>query len=208
MLRKLMPRETNFFDYFERHAATTVQGCRELLDLATSGGEFEVRSRRIKDLEHEADSITHDCVEALHKTFITPLDRDDIHMLISRMDDIMDFVETVSDKCVLYNIDHMTSDARELAEVLVESTEQLEVAVTLLRDMKNAHAITELCIDVNRLENRGDEILRKAVERLFDEENDPVAIIKWKEIYENLETATDRCEDVANIIEGVVVENA
>ena len=110
MLRKLMPRENDFFDYFERHAATTLTGCRELLDLAIAGSEFEARAKRIKDLEHEADSITHDCVEALHKTFITPLDRDDIHMLISRMDDIMDFVETVSDLCVLYNIDRMTPD--------------------------------------------------------------------------------------------------
>lgn len=208
MLRKLMPRETNFFDYFERHAATTVQGCRELLDLATTGGDFEARARRIKDLEHEADSITHDCMEALHKTFITPIDRDSIHTLISRMDDIMDFVDTVSDQCVLYNIERMTPDARELAEVLMESTLQLEGAVKGLRDMKNASAISERCIDVNRLENRGDEILRKAVARLFDEEKDPISIIKWKEIYENLETATDRCEDVANILEGIVLENA
>ena len=208
MLRKLMPRENDFFDYFERHAATTLTGCRELLDLAIAGSEFEARAKRIKDLEHEADSITHDCVEALHKTFITPLDRDDIHMLISRMDDIMDFVETVSDLCVLYNIDRMTPDARELAEVLVESTEQLEAAVKGLRDMRNARAITERCIDVNRLENRGDEILRKAVARLFDDEKDPVTIIKWKEIYENLESASDRCEDVANIIEGVILEHS
>ncbi|HEY7524462.1 MAG TPA: DUF47 family protein, partial [Candidatus Limnocylindrales bacterium] len=100
-----------------------------------------------------------------------------------------------------------THDARELAEVLVESTEQLEEAVKGLRDMRNARAITERCIDVNRLENRGDQILRKAVARLFDDEKDPVTIIKWKEIYENLETATDRCEDVANIIEGIVLEN-
>jgi predicted phosphate transport protein (TIGR00153 family) len=208
MLRKLMPRETDFFDYFERHAATTVRGCRELLELATTGREFEAHAKRIKDLEHEADSITHDCVEALHKTFITPLDRDDIHRLISRMDDIMDFVETVSDQCVLYNVESMRPDARELAEVLVESTEQLEIAIQGLRDMKNARLISERCIDVNRLENEGDEILRKAVARLFDEERDPVSIIKWKEIYENLETATDRCEDVANVLEGIVLEHA
>ncbi|MGH7549954.1 MAG: DUF47 domain-containing protein [Gemmatimonadota bacterium] len=208
MLRKLMPRETNFFDFFERHAATTVQGCRELLDMATTGGDFEARAKRIKALEHEADSITHDCMEALHKTFITPLDRDSIHTLISRMDDIMDFVDTVSDQCVLYNIERMTPDARELAEVLLESTLQLEEAVKGLRDMKNAGAISERCIDVNRLENRGDEILRKAVARLFDDEKDPISIIKWKEIYENLETATDRCEDVANTLEGIVLENA
>ncbi|HEY7472588.1 MAG TPA: DUF47 family protein [Gemmatimonadota bacterium] len=208
MLKKLLPRETDFFEFFERHAATTVRGCRELLELATEGRDFEARARRIKDVEHEADSITHDCVEALHRTFITPLDRDQIHMLISRMDDIMDYVETVSDQCVLYNIDHMTPDARELAAVLLESTEQIEGAVKGLRDMKHASAILERCIDVNRLENKGDELLRRAVARLFDEEKDPVSIIKWKEIYENLESATDRCEDVANIIEGIVLENA
>ncbi|HET6639534.1 MAG TPA: DUF47 family protein [Gemmatimonadota bacterium] len=208
MLNKLMPRETSFFEFFERHAATTVRGCRELLDLANAGTDFEARARRIKDIEHEADSITHDCVEALHRTFITPIDRDQIHMLISRMDDIMDYVETVSDQCVLYNIDHMTTPAKELAAVLLESAEHIEGAVKGLRDMKHAETISEHCIEVNRLENKGDDLLRKAVARLFDEEKDPVAIIKWKEIYENLEIATDRCEDVANIIEGIVLENA
>jgi len=203
-----MPRETSFFEFFERHAATTVRGCRELLDLTKAGTDFEARARRIKDIEHEADSITHDCVEALHRTFITPIDRDQIHMLISRMDDIMDYVETVSDQCVLYNIDHMTTAAQELAAVLLESTEHIEGAVKGLRDMKHAEAISERCIEVNRLENKGDDLLRKAVARLFDQEKDPVAIIKWKEIYENLEIATDRCEDVANIIEGIVLENA
>ena len=208
MLKRFMPRETNFFDFFEQHAATTVRGCRELLDLATAGDDFEARARRIKEIEHEADSITHACVEALHKTFITPFDRDQIHMLISRMDDIMDYVETVSDQCVLYNVDHMTEPAKQLAQVLLESTEHIEGAVKGLRDMKHANTISELCIEVNRLENQGDLILRQAVAGLFDKEKDPVAIIKWKEIYENLEIATDRCEDVANIIEGIVLENA
>lgn len=208
MLKRLLPRETDFFEFFERHAATTVRGSRELLELVTESRDFEARARRIKDIEHEADSITHDCVEALHKTFITPIDRDQIHMLISHMDDIMDYVETVSDQCVLYNIDRLTPDARELAAVLLESTEHIEGAVKGLRDMKHANAISEHCIEVNRLENKGDELLRKAVARLFDEEKDPVAIIKWKELYENLEIATDRCEDVANIIEGIVLENA
>ena len=207
MLKKLMPRETSFFEFFDRHAATTVRGCREQLDLTNEGKDFEARALRIKDIEHEADSITHDCVEALHRTFITPIDRDQIHMLISRMDDIMDYVETVSEQFVLYNIDHVSTAAKELAAVLLESAEHVEGAVTGLRDMKHAEAIKEHCIEVNRLENRGDELLRKAVARLFDEEKDPIAIIKWKEIYENLEIATDRCEDVANIIEGIVLEN-
>jgi predicted phosphate transport protein (TIGR00153 family) len=208
MLKRFMPRETNFFDYFERHAATTVRGCRELVDLTKAGTDYEARATRIKDIEHEADSITHDCVEALHKTFITPIDRDQIHMLISHMDDIMDYVETVSDLCVLYNIGGMTQDARDLADVLLDATLHIEGAVKGLRDMKHAEAISEACIEVNRLENKGDELLRKAVARLFHEEKDPVAIIKWKELYENLEIATDRCEDVANIIEGIVLENA
>jgi predicted phosphate transport protein (TIGR00153 family) len=208
MLKRFMPRETNFFDYFERHAATTVRGCRELVDLAAAGTDFVARAARIKDIEHEADSITHDCVEALHKTFITPIDRDQIHMLISHMDDIMDYVEVVSDLCVLYNIEGMTQDARDLADVLLDATLHIEGAVKGLRDMKHAEAISEACIEVNRLENKGDELLRRAVARLFNEEKDPVAIIKWKELYENLEIATDRCEDVANIIEGIVLENA
>jgi len=208
MLKRFMPRETNFFDYFERHAATTVRGCRELVELTIAGTDFEARAARIKDIEHEADSITHDCVEALHKTFITPIDRDQIHMLISHMDDIMDYVEVVSDLCVLYNIDGMTQDARDLAAVLLDATLHIEGAVKGLRDMKHADAISEACIEVNRLENAGDELLRRAVARLFNEEKDPVEIIKWKELYENLEIATDRCEDVANIIEGIVLENA
>ena len=208
MLKRFMPRETNFFDYFERHAATTVRGCRELVDLTTAGTDFEARAARIKDIEHEADSITHDCVEALHKTFITPIDRDQIHMLISHMDDIMDYVETVSDLCVLYNVTGMTQDARDLAAVLLDATLHIEGAVKGLRDMKHAEKISAACIEVNRLENAGDELLRRAVARLFNEEKDPVAIIKWKELYENLEIATDRCEDVANIIEGIVLENA
>jgi predicted phosphate transport protein (TIGR00153 family) len=208
MLKRFMPRETNFFDYFERHAAATVRGCRELVELTVAGTDFVARAARIKDIEHEADSITHDCVEALHKTFITPIDRDQIHMLISHMDDIMDYVEVVSDLCVLYNIDRMTQDARDLAAVLLDATLHIEGAVKGLRDMKHADTISEACIEVNRLENAGDELLRRAVARLFDEEKDPVAIIKWKELYENLEIATDRCEDVANIIEGIVLENA
>lgn len=208
MLKRLMPRETDFFDLFERHTATSVRACRELVELTSTGTDVAARAKRIKELEHEADTITHECVEALHKTFITPLDRDQIHMLISHMDDIVDYVEMVSDLCVLYNVERIAPDAKELADVLLEATLHIEGAVKGLRDMKNAGAISERCIEVNRLENRGDELLRGAVARLFREERDPIAIIKWKEIFESLEIATDRCEDVANIIEGIVLENA
>jgi predicted phosphate transport protein (TIGR00153 family) len=208
MFGRLLPRETSFFDFFERHAAITVQGAQEFLSLATTGANVVAKAKRIKEIEHECDTITHHCVEALHKTFITPIERDDIYRLIGKMDDIMDYVEAAAERIALYKLTTMTTDVKDLADVLVRSTLELESAIKLLRDMTNAEAISRKCIDINRLENEADSILRAAVARLFDEEQDTRLIIKWKEIYENLENATDRCEDVANIIEGVVLEHA
>jgi len=208
MFGRLLPRETSFFDFFERHAAMTVVGVEELLGLATTGANIAARAKRIKEIEHECDTITHHCVEALHKTFITPIERDDIYRLISKMDDIMDFVEAAAERIALYKLTVMPSDLRDLADVLLRASKELEQALKLLRNLQNAEAITKKCIDINRLENEADAILRAAVARLFDEEKDVLTVIKWKEIYENLENATDRCEDVANIIEGVVLEQA
>jgi predicted phosphate transport protein (TIGR00153 family) len=209
MFGRLLPRERSFFDFFDRHAALTVDGCKEFLSLATTGANIEVKAKRIKEIEHETDVITHHCVEALHKTFITPIERDDIHRLITRMDDIMDFVEAAAERLALYELVHMSADLRDLADVLVRSAEGVEQAVRGLRDMKHAEAIIKHCIDINRLENEADAILRRAVARLFkDSKDDPITVIKWKEVYEHLENATDRCEDVANIIEGVVLEHA
>jgi predicted phosphate transport protein (TIGR00153 family) len=207
MFSKLLPSNTSFFDFFERHAALTVQGCQQFVDL-TRGGDIEKLAKRIKEIEHETDVITHGCVEALHKTFITPIERDDIHRLITRMDDVMDYVEAASERIALYEITTMTTEIQEMARVLVESSQEVESALKGLRNMKNARDILRKCIDINRLENEADSILRNAVARLFKEEKDPITVIKWKEIYENVENATDRCEDVANIIEGVVLEHA
>ena len=176
--------------------------------MVQSENQLAVKAKRIKEIEHETDVITHHCVEALHKTFITPIEREDIYRLITRMDDIMDYVEAAAERIALYEIGQMNDDVRSLAGVLVQSAEGVEQALRGLRDMKNAQAIIQRCIDINRLENEGDAILRSAVARLFREEKNPIMVIKWKEIYENLENATDRCEDVANIIEGVVLEHA
>jgi predicted phosphate transport protein (TIGR00153 family) len=208
MFGRLLPRETSFFDFFEQHAAKTVEGCKEFLSLASTGANVIAKAKRIKEIEHETDVITHRCVEALHKTFITPIERDDIYRLITRMDDIMDFVEAASERLSLYEIRDMTPEVKDLADVLVRATEQVEQALRGLRNMKNAEAVVKTCIDINRLENEGDAILRNALARLFRDEKDPITVIKWKEIYESLEAATDRCEDVANIIEGVVLEHA
>ena len=208
MFGRLLPRETSFFDFFERHAAKTVDGVKEFLALASGHSDVVVAAQRIKRIEHETDVITHACVEALHKTFITPLERDDIHRLITRMDDVMDYVEAASERMALYELATPTPELQALAEVLLRATEEVLRAVKGLRDMKHADAVIRSCIEINRMENEADLILRSAVAKLFKEEKDPIVVIKWKEIYENLENATDRCEDVANIIEGVVLENS
>lgn len=207
MFGRFLPRETSFFDFFEQHAALTIEGTKEFLSLVTTGANISAKCRRISDIEHETDTITHRCVEALHKTFITPIDRDSIHRLITRMDDVMDFVEAAAERIELYELTVMTADVRDLADVLHRSTMQVEAAMRGLRSLKEPQQTLKLCIDINRLENEADAILRRSVARLFKEEKDPITVIKWKEVYENLESASDRCEDVANIIEGVILEH-
>jgi hypothetical protein len=208
VLRKLIPREEGFFDYFDAHTATTVEACRELVALMSNGADIPGLARRIKELETQADTITHECLETLHGTFITPLDRDEIHRLMARLDDVMDFAEAASDQCALYRIEGFTPEARGLAETLLGAVEQIQHAVGGLRHMKNAPAIKERCVEIHRLENEGDRLLRQAVAGLFENPGNPVEIIKWKDVYENLESATDSCETVANILEGIVLEHA
>jgi uncharacterized protein len=207
MLGRFLPREMSFFDLFEHHAALTVLGTSAFVSLVTTGANLGPKAKRIKEIEHEADTVTHQCVEALHKTFVTPIDRYDIHRLISRMDDVMDLVEAASDRISLYELLTMTQEVKDLSDVLSRSAVEVEAAIKLLRNMKHADAIRQKCIDINRLENEGDAVLRSALAKLFRTEKDPITVIKWKEIYELLEAATDRCEDVANIIEGVVLEH-
>jgi predicted phosphate transport protein (TIGR00153 family) len=206
MLGRLLPRETSFFDFFDEHATLTVAGARELLALVSNGSSVGPLATRIKEIEHEADIVTHRCVEALHKTFITPIDRHDIHQLISRMDDVLDYIEAAADRLALYEITEMSVPLKQLADVVVRSAEAMAKAVRALRDLRHAEIIRQACVDVNRLENEADALLRGALASLFRTEKDPIAVIKWKEIYELFETATDRCEDVANVIEGVVLE--
>ena len=201
-----LPRETSFFDFFDQHIALTITGTQEFLALINDGDTIPDKAKRIKSIESECDAITHHCIEALHKTFITPLDRNDILRLISRMDDVMDFVEAAAERIALYELRSIPPGIRQLAEVLCRATVALQGALNDLRDIKNASDIRKQCIEVNRLENEADSVLRNSLAELFKTEKNPIQIIMWKEIYETLETATDRCEDVANIIEGVVLE--
>jgi uncharacterized protein len=208
MFGRLLPKETSFFDLFEQHADLTVDGTKEFVQMVTNPANLDAKAKRVKEIEHETDVITHRCVEALHRTFITPIERDDIHRLITKMDDIMDFVEAAAERISLYEITEMTPEVKDLADVLARAAVEVKEAVRGLRNLKDPSLTLKKCVDINRLENEADAILRRAVARLFKEEKDAIVVIKWKEIYENLESATDRCEDVANIIEGVVLENA
>ena len=205
---RLLPYDGSFFALFEAQGKKTVEGCKAFEQMIESPTGLEGQAERVKRIEHECDDITHAVVASLHKTFITPLDRNDIYTLITKMDDIMDLIEAVADRLALYDIPKMTTEAGELARCLVSSAEHVLGAVSGIKDLKKPSGILEHCVEINRLENVADGILRGALAKLFREEKDPISIIKWKEIYETLEAATDRCEDVANIIEGVVLENS
>ena len=207
MFGRLMPKEGRFFEYFVEHAEQLVLGAVELKALMANIGELSTRKRNIDSIEHAADKITHETMHLLHQTFITPLDRDEIHQLITRMDDILDLMEDVSQCLFLYDIDHVTEEAGHLAAICLESTERVRETVKLLPDMKNAQAILDQCKIIDRLESDADHVMRSAMAKLFREEADTRQLFKMKEIYQLLESVTDRCQDVANIIEGIVLEN-
>lgn len=206
MLRRLLPKNTDFFIYFEQLSLLMIKTCQTFLDLTTTSGDKRNLATQIKDLEHQADEVCRQCIESIHKTFITPIDRNDIHTLIRRMDDVVDAVDSATARMTLYEIQEIRPEAHELAKVLVKASTEIEKAVQGLRDSNKAPITMEKCIAIHQLENEGDDILKAALVRLFREETNAVLIIKWKEIFERLEKATDRCEAVANIIEGVVIE--
>jgi predicted phosphate transport protein (TIGR00153 family) len=208
VLGAILPKKTEFFDLFSKHAALTVEGAKLLQTLLSDLTNVEEQSKRIKQIESDADKVAHTTLEMLHRSFITPIERGDIHRIVSRIDDILDYVEAASQRLWLYEIREATPEAKEMARVLVRSAEAVKTTVDALPDLRDPDRIRSACIEINRLENECDTLLRLATARLFKEERDPVMVIKWKEIYENIEDATDRCEDVANVIEGVVIENA
>ena len=208
MFGRFMPTEGRFFEFFNDHARAIVDGSRELAELMAHFDDLQRRAYSIESIEKRADKITHATVDLLHKTFITPLDRDDIHKLITTMDDILDLIEDVAQSIFLYDIKTVTPEAQKLAEICVACSEKVESAVKLLKSTEHSADIMSLCNDIDRLESEADHVMRAAMAKLFREEQDVRQVIKMKEIYELLESVTDKCEDVANIIEGIVVENA
>ncbi|HET9595983.1 MAG TPA: DUF47 family protein [Anaeromyxobacteraceae bacterium] len=208
LLEKLMPRSDDFFDDFEKLAATTVEGTRLFKAMLEDYTEVARKVQGIKAVEHRGDDITHRAFERLHRSFITPFDRTEIHRLLSRIDDVLDLTDAAAERLGLYEIATVLPDARELAGVLVAASETMLEALRGLRDVKNPAQVLEACKQVNVCENQGDTLLRRALADLFKSGQEPLMVMKWKEILDLIEDAIDRAEDVANVIEGVVLEHA
>jgi uncharacterized protein len=207
MLKNFLPKEYGFYDFFEKHARLTTEVCQQLRELTASSRNIHEHVTRIHELEHEADKVTHECVEALHRTFITPFERTDILQLIKKLDDIIDFIDEAASDIDLYGITEVRSEALEMANVLAASMVEISSSLVGMRTLKNLEKIKAHCIAIHDLESRGDAILRSALIRLFREDQ-PILIIKWKEIFERLEKAVDRCENAANIIEGIAISSS
>ncbi|MBY0266748.1 MAG: DUF47 family protein [Burkholderiales bacterium] len=208
MFSKLMPQEGRFFDFFNAHALRIVEGSRELVGLMSNLKDAESYTRRIDEAERAADKITHDTILTLHSTFITPIDRDQIHQLITSMDDILDLIQDVAESLLLYDIRQGTPEAEQLAEICHMSCERIKTAVGLLPKLSSPDAILKTCEEIDRLESDADRVMRSAMSRLFRDETDLKQVFKLRSVYMLLEEITDRCEDVANVIEGIVLEHA
>jgi predicted phosphate transport protein (TIGR00153 family) len=202
---RLIPREEAFFELFKKAAHNMIEGSRLLAEMMKDFGSPAEQAKQIKEVEHIGDGITHDIVLRLNQTFITPIDREDIHDLASALDDILDVAEAIADRLVLYKIMQPTDMAMKLADILYQASVAVGFGVDRLGlphpDIK------ECSVQVNSLENEADRVSRDAISALFEKETDPMFVIKWKEIYEALEAGTDRCEDVANILERISLKH-
>jgi len=208
MLEKLMPKSDEFFDDFDAQAEVTVRGARLLVALLEDFRDVERKVSAIKQVEHDGDEIAHRSFERLHRQFITPFDRAEIHELLGRIDDVLDLIDATAERLFLYEVGLVPQAAKDLARLLIPATEKVQEAVRLLREIKNPAQILAACREIKTIEGDSDVLSRAAIAALFKSGADPLSIMKWKEIYDLMETATDRCEDVANVIEGVVLEHA
>ncbi|MGH9803858.1 MAG: DUF47 domain-containing protein [Candidatus Acidiferrales bacterium] len=205
VLSRLMPRERSFFATFTEVTANIQDGARALSALFHDYRDVPARTQAIKALEHKGDELTHQIIIRLNQTFVTPFDREDIHALTSKLDDVLDLMDAVATRLIIYRVETVRPGAAELADILVRATAEIHAAVSKL---EKQDGILEHCVTINDLEDEADTAVRSAIARLFEEEKNPVELIKWKEILEVLETATDKCEDVANVLEAVVLKSA
>jgi len=203
-----IPREKKFFELFEGSAHNMVKTAQKLQQLINTWENVEERANEITELEHEGDSITHQIMEQLNRTFVTPFDREDIALLANAMDDVVDRIRDAADAMFIYKVNHPSQNAWQLSDIIVQATTEVEKAVTQLRHSPKLGQILERCVEINRLENMADRVWRTAMSELFNDTTDITEIIKWREIYESMESATDRCEDLANVLEGVALKHA
>jgi uncharacterized protein len=202
---RLIPRDTKFFDLFAEMAGNLGDGARLLKRTLDDFKDIESRVQQLKSIEHRGDELTHNVLTKLNQTFITPIDREDIHRLASSLDDVLDFVYAAGVRLIMYKITHAPEAASLLAEVVVKQCDQLSEAMGKLE--KKYDSVLQNCVEINRLENEADQIARASIALLFEKEKDPISLIKLKELYEVLETATDKAEDAANVLEGVVLKS-
>jgi predicted phosphate transport protein (TIGR00153 family) len=203
---RLIPTDTKFFDIFAEMVSNLAEAARLLKQTLDDFQDVDRRVQKLKDFEHRGDEMTHNVLTKLNQTFITPLDREDIYRLASSLDDVLDFIYAAAVRLVMYKITSAPPAASQLAEIIIKQTDQLMQAVKGL-EKKHGHVL-DRCVEINRLENEADQVARAAIATLFDKEKDPIALIKLKELYEVLETATDKAEDAANVLEGVVLKSA
>ncbi len=205
LLNKILPHEATFFAMFNQQAENVNEGARAMVEMLKNFGDPAAGAEKIKSFEHAGDLITHEIMKRLNQTFITPFDREDIHELASTIDDVLDLIDAVAARLVMYHIAAIKPGVVDLAKSVSEATGNIVAAIRVLE--KEDH-ILDYCIEINRLENQADRQCRDLLADLFDQEKDPIQVIKWKEIIETLEFAADKCEDVANVIEGVTLKNA
>jgi uncharacterized protein len=205
---RMIPKEEKFFDLFDELANKIEEGGALFLDMVEHYEYSERKIVKLKELENEADVITHKTYEKMHKTFLTPIDREDIYHLVNKMDSILDMIEASAARMSLYRVKIPAKEIIEQAKILNKSIKKVKYIVHAMRNMKNAKMIIDSCVEINTLENEGDIVMRMTMTRLFEQEKDPIELIKWKEIFERIEEAIDVCEDVANIVEGIVLKHA
>ncbi|MDD2679635.1 MAG: DUF47 family protein [Candidatus Omnitrophica bacterium] len=208
MLSKFFPKGTDFFALFEKQVGYALDAAVYFKKIVSDGVIEEKEIEKIGSIEHQGDEATHDIFNQLNKTFITPFDREDIHDLAKELDDIIDMINTIVSRLKVYKITRVDKHLMEFAVVIEESVRAVECAVKGMRNMKNYKSISDACVEVNRLENVGDEMRDKVLAELFEKEKDPITVIKWKEIYQDAETVLDICEDVAHVVDSIIVKQA
>jgi predicted phosphate transport protein (TIGR00153 family) len=204
----LIPREKKFFALFEQGTQNAVKIAQQLKDMVYIWENVKERVWVINDLEHQGDAITHQIFEQLHRSVITPFDREDIALLAHSLDDVTDFIHAAADAMLLYKVERPTHRAKELVDIVVQAVAEVERAVSEIHDRIGRKQLLKRCVEINRLENMGDSVYRSAMAELFDDSGDFAGLIKWREIYKHMESVIDRCEDIANILEGVAIKYA